>query len=862
MKKLIMKYRSAAQDSVWGWENESLPLGNGFLGVNVFGIVERDRLQFTHNALVNPKESGGLNNLAELYLKFPHTQVTDYERGLCLDDASAYCHYVCDGVKYSRQYFASYPDRVVVVDLTASEKGKLEFEVQVQIPYLKDYGVTEGDGAGKSGTVNSSEDCITFRGELHYYHVLFEGRIKVLTDGELSSCGQSLKIENASCATLIVGAETNYKLCKEAFLEEGRNKTRGEDPHEAVEELVTSAASLGAEKLLERHLADYHSLFGRVSLSLAGSTEAYMEDMMEAYRAGKQVPYLEEMYFQYGRYLLISSSRKGGLPANLQGIWNCHDQSPWGSGYWHNINVQMNYWPAFNTNLLETFEPYIDFYRAYLPKAEQFASEYIKEYNPECYTEEEGECGWTIGTASYPYSITPPGAHSGPGTGGLTSKLFWEAYAFSQDKELLEKVTYPALLGMSKLLTKTVKEYDGKYLVSPSASPEQMNGAPIGGKVYYRTVGCAFDQQMLYENGLDLLKAADELCAYRRSGGKGELSEKDLQTIALQKYQLDKYDPVKVGWSGQIKEYDEENFYGEIGAYNHRHISQLMALHPGTQINTSTPAWMDAARVSLESRGNNATGWALGHRLNTWARLGDGNASYEVIRKLLSEKTMINLWDLHPPFQIDGNFGATAGIAEMLIQSHNDGIEILPALPDAWEEGSVEGLLARGGFEVGIVWKNKTPVRVTVTSLQGNLLTVRHPGSGDLVRNRPTEKGECCIFEDFRRKEELADPEEITAETTEGGVILHWNCDRPVNIYRAVESSPVYETAALDVWGDTYTDCIDFAAVQTVTYKLKAVGTGTESRGKALTVNHATRLELDRYENSILKLLLPDRSEW
>lgn len=858
MGNLTMKYRTPAPDSAEGWENESLPIGNGYLGANIFGIVNKERIQLTHNALVNPhydecgRMFGGLNNLAEIYIYFPCQEVDKYERGLSLDEGFAYCNYYHKGIKFTREYFASYPDKVIVTHIEADKKEPLNFKIVAEIPYIKEYAFKEGDGGGKSGSVWSLEDTIFFRGTLHFYNVLFEGLIKVITDGVTVQCENGICIENATQATIVIAADTNYALCEEVFLEQNREKkTKGTDPHESMMQLVSSAVKKGYQKLREQHMQDYRKLFGRVKFSLDDSKEGYVEDLLCDYKSGKSVPYLEELYFQYGRYLLISSSRKGGLPANLQGIWNCHDLSPWGSGYWHNINVQMNYWPAFNTNLLETFEPYVDYHQAYRSKAEEYASEYIKEHNPKNFKEGKGACGWTIGTAGYPYFITAPGGHSGPGTGALTSKLFWEAYAFSCDPQILKEVTYPALLGMSRFLTKTVKEYDGKYLVCPSASPEQLNNGPyISDGTFYRTVGCAFDQQLIYENGKDLLTATDLLGA--------DLEEKE--DIVLQKQQIDKYSHVNVGWSGQIKEFLEEHFYGEIGEYHHRHISHLMALYPGTSINASTPAWMDAARISLENRGNNTTGWALAHRLNAWARLGEGNKAYEVIRKLLSEKTMMNLWDLHPPFQIDGNFGATAGIAEMLMQSHNDHIEILPALPDTWESGSFEGLLARGGFEIDARWNGGSITYIRIKSLCGNGVKIKCPGIGMICRddNRyqvlsddliqmDTVKDGCYLFENLPPKEKVDEVEELSIEVGKE-MTLSWKSNNPVNVYRAIDSASDYQLLAEDVIENSYKDTIDFSKHETITYKVKAVRGTCESKGIYKTINHATELEIDRYE--------------
>lgn len=503
----------------------------------------------------------------------------------------------------------------------------------------------------------------------------------------------------------------------------------------------------------------------------------------------------------------------------------------------------MNYWPSFNTNLVEMFEPYADYFMAYYDAAGSLAEDYIKRTNPENYI--EGECGFTIGTGTYPYYITAPGFHSGPGTVGLTSKLFWEYYDFTRNKKILDKVSYKALKGASEFLTKTVKEYDGEYLTSFSASPEQMNnGAFVVKGTYYQTVGCSFDQQFIYENGKDFIKASEIL---------GESSK----TLDIQKEQIDKYHPVRVGWSGQIKEYLEEKFYGEIGEYNHRHISQLMALYPGTLINSDTDAWMDAAKLTLTERGDKSTGWALAHRLNAWARTGDGNHAYKLVAELLTNKTNPNLWDEHPPFQIDGNFGATSGIAEMLLQSHEGYIHILPSLPDFWSCGEVMGLTARGAFEVGVKWQDNCADRVTIKSLKGNDVCIKanfaetvsvKVGGRDVdfkVVNGLVEFKteidaiyEITGFVPVKRDNSLSDLK--VSEALE----LSWQggeCD----VLRAVDDSPVYECIAKNV-KSPYRDDFDFDRAEIVTYK---IDNGRCSAVK--TANHSTQLERDIYKNVI-----------
>ncbi len=852
MLSLNLKYDKEAPDSAKGWEEYSIPIGNGYMGANIFGIVSRERIQITENSLLNPQylaplpdDTGGLNNFAEVYIKFPHEEVLEYERGLSLDNAVAYTEYKYNGVKYTREYFTSYPDKVLVVRFMSSEEKALELDVCPEIPYIKDYSTQPGDLCGKEGMVSTDENDIILRGRMNYFNVVFEGRIRVITDGITETYETGIKVKRATSAVIIMAVGTNYKLCSEVFITDDRTKkTLGEDPHEKVKKYVDDAAAKSYEELYENHIKDFSEFFGRVELDLGEEMpECTTDELLKRYKSGERSKYLEALYFQYGRYLLISSSRKGCLPSNLQGIWNCHDQSPWGSGYWHNINVQMNYWPAFNTNLLEMFESYADYFWAYNAKASIYADEYIKQKNPENYI--PGECGYTIGTHAYPYYISYPGAHSGPGTGGLTSKLFWEYYDFTRDEEILKNVSYGALKGMSEFLTKTVKKYDDKYLASFSASPEQMhNGFWTKGGRYYQTVGCAFDQQMMYENGRDFIKAAEIL---------GE----SCKSLEIQKEQAEHYDPVLIGWSGQIKEYREEKFYGEIGEYKHRHISQLMALYPGTIINSNTPAWLDCAKLTLTERGDESTGWALAHRLNAWARTGDGNHAYKLIKELIANRTNPNLWDEHPPFQIDGNFGATSGIAEMLLQSHEGYISVLPTLPDYWDKGSFSGLTARGAFEVSAKWVDKTATEVRIKSKKGNTLRfktgaddrlkVSYNGADtefirhDICIEFETEVGAEYVITGFAPGIKKDLPYDLTVDK---GLKIEWKggaCD----LYRAVDGSPVYECIAKGVTSP-YCDDYDFDKAEVIVYKA-----AVDNEGEICAVNHATELQLDVYKNIV-----------
>ena len=517
----------------------------------------------------------------------------------------------------------------------------------------------------------------------------------------------------------------------------------------------------------------------------------------------------------------------------------------------------MNYWHAFSANIVEAFDAYAGFFKAYLPEAEKNAKAWIAETNPE---NAEGDCGWIIGTGAFCYEVEGknPNSHSGPGTGGLTAKMFYDAYDFTRDEEFLKNYAYPAVHGMAKFLKKTLRDYNGRKLCSFSASPEQiLSGEWVNEhkyQQYYHTVGCSFDQQMVKEVFEDDLKISEIL------GISDEVTRYERENINA-------LDPVRVGYSGQIKEYDEEHFYGEIGEARHRHLSQLVALMPGEQITNDMPAILDAAKITLDFRGDESTGWALAHRLCSRARTGEGDHAYILLQNLLKTRTHPNLWDVHPPFQIDGNFGATAGMTEMLLQSHGGYISLLPSIPEEWQSVSFKGLKARGNFEISLDYKNGIIENCEITSVKGEPITIYYGGETDeiTVCNKGSEistqhvdgkvsfstsAGEKYCILGFKKRLNRPIARDFTAKWQTDGVKLEWENDgNEYAVFRAKDSEPQYTLIGKSNKGEFVDKEFSENNKARLTYKLLLSGNDKTGRGcGALAVlNPASELEKERY---------------
>jgi alpha-L-fucosidase 2 len=661
---------------------------------------------------------GCFQTLGDLWLDFEKSEVCDnYHRELNLNRGLVIVTYEQGGIKYRREIFASYPDRALVMRMTADKNGSLTFKASLNRPERYET-QAENDHLLMKGTMNNGRG-----GEGMCYAV----RLKTSSKGGDIKCADStVTIRGADEVVMILTASTNYKQDYPLFL--------GHDPLITSLEQLNSASSKTWDELLKRHTDDYSSLFSKVSLKLSGKVKDTIPTDRRL-RNQKDNPddlRLQETYFQYGRYLLISSSREGSLPANLQGVWANKIQTPWNCDYHTDINIQMNYWQADAANLSECFGPLNNLIVSLVKPGMETAQVQYKSK------------GWCVHPITNVWGFTAPGEHPGwgmhVGAGGWLCQHLWDHYTYTLDKNYLKQV-YPVMLESARFyLDWLVKDpATGKLVSGPAASPENSFVAPDG-SIAQISMGPSHDQQVIHELFSNVISASKVL-----NDNDPLLSEIE---VALNNLAMPQN-----GKDGRLMEWREEFRETEP---THRHVSHLYMLHPGNQVDPlTTHELADAVRKSLEARTDIGTGWSLAWKINFWARLHDGNRAYQLLKNLLrpvdnfstnmsnAGGTYQNLFCAHPPFQIDGNFGGTAGITEMLLQSHiKEGdvyvLQILPALPDAWPNGEVKGLKARGGFEVDIKWKNGIPESCEVTSRAGKELKAGYKGK---IITMPTEAG-------------------------------------------------------------------------------------------------------------------------
>lgn len=702
--------------------NEALPVGNGRLGAMVFGGVAEERLQLNDDTLWagqiqdrhNPKALEALPQVRKLIfdgkneeaarlagqtmMGVPPTvqsyqtlgdlhlsqelkgEATGYRRWLDLDAAKVTTEFTVGKTRFRREVFASHPDRVLVIRLTATGPERIDLDVTLDRPE-------------NFTTVSRGQDGLVMSGRAGKDGVQYEAALRASADGYLASGGGRLNVRGAKEVVITVASGTDYN-----FRDPASPKKFDAKP------MVDQASKKPFEDLAKKHLADYRSLFRRVNLDLGSQDPRPTNERLEQVRQGKPDAGLAALYFQFGRYLTIASSRPGDMPANLQGLWCEHLNAPWNADYHTNINLQMNYWPTEVTNLSECHRPLFDLMDLLAKGGEETAKRHY------------GAGGWVVHHLSDVWGFTVPADGVWgiwPVGGAWLATHPWEHYLFTKDAMFLKDKGYPLMKGAARFMLDFLVEAPagspvaGKLVTNPSHSPENAFRKPDGTTSQF-TYAATMDLQIVHELFTACLAGIDVLA--KDSPGFDAAFRAEVSTA------LKKLAPMQISTkTGRLQEWVEDYDEPEPG---HRHLSHLFGLHPGTSVRT--PELTAAARKSLEyrlSHGGGHTGWSRAWIVNFWARLRDAEKAHENLTALLAKSTLPNLFDNHPPFQIDGNFGGCAGIAEMLIQSHTERIAILPALPKAWAKGSVRGLRARGGFEIGIAWRDGALTELTVKNI-------------------------------------------------------------------------------------------------------------------------------------------------
>ena len=700
------------------WSKKIFPLGNGRLGCTVFGDPVTERIHFNEDSLWvgNEDNTGGFQPFGDLYVQTGHKQFSDYRRELDISRAVQTVSYSSGGVQFKREYFSSYPAQVMVYRFTADKKAKLSGKIWLDHVHRSQIAKQQlkNPRAGDAITTTASGSTLTMEGstaDLFFWqlHTMpgqekrvlglreyasdknidldLEAQVRVLHQGgSIKVVGDSIVFENCDSLTILLGADTSY-------LNQRDKGWRGEHPHQRITAQLDAAAKRSYEDLLAEHVKDYQDLYGRFSLTL-GETPKALTDLPTAQRVqAYQEQFkqkgsmddrdLEALIYQYARYLMISCSRPGhgAMPANLQGLWLYHFRPAWRCDYHTDINLQMNYWFTDQANISECFTPLAEWVDSIRDVRKEETRKVLGIKRGWLMRSENG----VFGGSTY---------HFQKGDSAWISQNLWDHYAFSQDKEYLQRYAYPVMKEVSEFWADHLKELPDGTLVAPDGrSPEH---GPE------KSDGVSYDQQLcwdLFSNTIEASQALGVDAKFRQ-----ELIAKRAKLLGP-----------KVGKWGQLQEWMADI---DDPKDTHRHINHMIGVYPGRQIHpTITPAFAEAAKVGLLARGNGRTGWSKVWKVCIFARLLEPEHAYRMLSDVILTKTHGNLWTTHPPFQIDCNFGYPAGVNEMLVQSHLGEIHLLPALPKAWSDGSVKGMRLRGGYELAMEWKDGTLVKAVLRAV-------------------------------------------------------------------------------------------------------------------------------------------------